>query len=151
MQSRKLYIKPYLQKLHEREKQITNELLRAQIADYRSFISELVNLGKIMSKQFYVVVPYDPLSNKKKGFWSRASELANPVKIIKLKEDRFTKRKRELDMRVRQVQSGLSSMSLEVVRLDTQSLIELFYSTLNPDIAYSEVLAPVDKLRVERN
>lgn len=148
MQSRQMHIKPYLKKLLERERQIANELLRAQIADYRSFISELVSLGKIMSKQFYVVVPYDPLSNKKKNFWSRATEVFNPAKTVKLKEERFLKRKRDLDMRVRHVQSGLMSMNLDVVRLDTQSLIELFYSTYNPDIAFSQVLAPVDKLQV---
>lgn len=149
IQSRQLYIKPYLAKLLEQERAQTNELLRAQIADYRSFVAELVSLGKIMSKQFYVVVPYDPLSNKKRGFWSRSSEVINPAKTVKLKESRFEQRKHDLDMRVRQIESGLASMNLEVVRLDTQSLIELFYSTYNPDIAFSEHLGPVNQLQVE--
>lgn len=149
IQSRQLYIKPYLAKLLEQERAQTNELLRAQIADYRSFVAELVSLGKIMSKQFYVVVPYDPLSNKKRGFWSRSSEVINPAKTVKLKESRFEQRKHDLDMRVRQIESGLASMNLEVVRLDTQSPIELFYSTYNPDIAFSEHLGPVNQLQVE--
>ena len=72
IQSRELYIKPYLDDLAKHEHEQTNELLRTQIADYRSFVSELVELGQITSKQFYVVVPYDPLSNKKRSFWSRA-------------------------------------------------------------------------------
>src|SRR3989338_2618300 len=55
VQSRQLYIKPYLEKLLKKEQQQTNELLRVQIADYRSFVSELVSMGKIMSKQFFVV------------------------------------------------------------------------------------------------
>ena len=149
VQSRQLYIKPYLEKLLKQEREQANELLRAQIADYRSFVSELVSLGKIMSKQFFVVVPYDPLSNKKRGFWSRIGEVAHPAVTVKLKEERFLQRKHDLDMRVRQIESGLASMNLEVVRLDTQSLIEVFYSTYNPDIAFSEHLAPVDQLRVE--
>ncbi len=149
IQSRQLYIKPYLQNLLQKEREQTNELLRAQIADYRSFVSEMVSLGKIMSKQFFVVVPYDPLSNKKRSFWSRAAEMVNPVKIVKLKENRFLQRKKDLDMRVRQVESGLASMGLEVARLDTQSLIELLYSTYNPDVAFSQYLSPVDQLRVE--
>jgi len=85
VQSRQLYIKPYLENLLKKEREQTNELLRAQIADYRSFISELVSLGKIMSKQFFVVVPYDPLSNKSRGFWSRAGEVINPSTTVKLK------------------------------------------------------------------
>jgi type IV secretory pathway VirB4 component len=149
IQSRQLYIKPYLQNLLQKEREQTNELLRTQIADYRSFVSELVSMGKIMSKQFFVVVPYDPLSNKKRSFWSRASEVINPVKIVRLKEERFKQRKSDLDMRVRLVESGLSSMGLEVARLDTQSLIELLYSTYNPDVAFSQYLSPVDQLRVE--
>lgn len=149
VQSRQLYIKPYLEKLLKQEREQANELLRAQTADYRSFISELVSLGKIMSKQFFVVVPYDPLSNKNRGFWSRAGEIINPTGTVKLKEDRFQQRKHDLNTRLRQIESGLTSMNLEVVRLDTQSLIELFYSTYNPDIAFSEHLGPINQLQVE--
>lgn len=149
IQSRELYIKPYLDRLTKREREQDNELLRAQIADYRSFVSELVRLGSITSKQFYAVVPYDPLSNRKKSFWARLKDVANPVGLIRLKEDRFLTRKNDLDLRVRQVVSGLSSMGLEVVRLDTQSLIELFYATYNPDIALSEHLPSLDKIQVE--
>jgi len=149
VQSRQLYIKPYLDKLIQKEREQTNELLRAQIADYRSFIAELVSLGKIMSKHFFVVVPYDPLSNKKKSFWARASEVFNPAMLVRLKEERFNKRKKELDMRVRQIDNGLRGMNMEIVRLDTQSLIELFYSTYNPDIAFTEYLAPLNNLQVE--
>jgi type IV secretory pathway VirB4 component len=149
IQSRRLYIKPYLEKLVKQEREQTNELLRAQIADYRSFVNELVGLGEIMSKQFYVVVPYDPVSNKQKSFWSRVSEVANPVKGVKLKGDRFTKRKYDLDMRVREVMSGLTSMGLAVAQLDTQALIELYYSTYNPDIALVEHLPAVKDIRVE--
>jgi len=149
IQSRELYIQPYLQDLLKREREQTNELLRAQIADYRSFITELVEMGEIMSKNFYVVVPYDPLSNKQKSFWSRFSEVLNPVTTVKLKSERFAKRKYDLDQRVRQVESGLRSIGLEVVRLDTQSLVEVLYSTYNPDIALTERLAPLNEMKLE--
>ena len=149
IQSRQLNIKPYLEKLSQKEREQPNELLRMQIADYRSFVAELVSLGKIMSKNFYIVVPFDPLSNKKRGFWSRASEVLNPAVTVRLNEERFMKRKYDLDMRVRQIEAGLTSMGLETVRLDTQSLIELFYSTYNPDIALSEPLAPVANFNLE--
>lgn len=150
IQSRELYIKPYLEKLVKQEKEQANELLRAQIADYRSFVAELVDMGSIMSKQFFVIVPYDPISNKKKSFWSRLTEVINPAVTVKLKEEKFLKRKYDLDMRVRQVESGLSGMGLEVVRLDTQSLVELFFSTYNPDIALSEHLPPLQNIQVEQ-
>lgn len=149
IQSRQLNIKPYLEKLVQKEREQPNELLRMQTADYRSFVAELVSMGKIMSKNFYVVVPYDPLTNKKRGFWSRAAEVVNPAVTVRLKEERFMKRKYDLDMRVRQIEAGLTGMGLEVVRLDTQSLIELFYTTYNPDIALLEPLAPVEEFNLE--
>lgn len=149
IQSRELYIKPYLQDLLKREREQTNELLRAQIADYRSFVTELVEMGEIMSKNFYVVVPYDPLSNKQKSFWSRFSEVFNPIATVKLKAERFAKRKYDMDQRVRQVESGLRSIGLEVVRLDTQSLVEVLYSTYNQDIALTERLVPLNEMKLE--
>src|SRR3989339_1535462 len=149
MQSRRLQIKPYLDRLLKQEREQTNELLRTQIADYRSFVSQLVELGQITSKQFYVVVPYDPLSNKKRSFWSRAQEVLNPISAVKLKDEKFLQRKYDLDQRVRLVESGLSSMGLEVKRLDTQTLIELYFSSYNPDIALSEHLPEINKIQVE--
>jgi len=149
IQSRELYIKPYLDDLYKKEKEQANELLRTQIADYRSFVTELVEMGEIMSKNFYVIVPYDPLSNKQKGFFSRLSEVLTPAVTVKLKAERFTKRKYDLDQRVRQVESGLKSIGLEVVRLDTQSLVEILYSTYNPDIALTERIPELDQVRIE--
>jgi hypothetical protein len=149
IQSRKLQIKPYLESLAEIERTQTNELLATQIADYRSFITELVEIGQIMTKKFYVVVPYDPLSNKKKTFWSRTKELFSSRSAIKLKEKKFQERKAALDSRVRQTVSNLESMSLEVVQLDTQSLIELYYSSYNPDLAFAEQLGNITDIRID--
>lgn len=148
IQSRQLQIKPYLDKLLSIERQQNNELLRVQIADYRSFVSQLVDLGEIMSKRFYVVVPYDPLSNKNKSFWSRLGEVVNPAGAVKLKGEKFMKRKYELDQRVRQIESGLSSMGLTVARLDTQSLIEVYYGTYNTDIALTEPMPNQEQMEV---
>jgi len=149
VQSRRLQIKPYLEKLIAREKIQSNELLRVQTADYRSFIEELVDIGKIMTKKYYVIVPYDPLSNKKKSFWARFKEVLKPALSLHLKDERFRQRKEDLDLRVRQVSAGLEGIGLQVAQLDTQSLIELYYNTYNPDISFAEQLGDIDKLQIE--
>ena len=149
VQSRRLQIKPYLEKLVEREKVQSNELLRVQTADYRAFIEELVDIGKIMTKKYYVIVPYDPLSNKKKSFWARFKEVLKPAISLRLKDERFKQRKEDLDLRVRQVSSGLEGIGLQVAQLDTQSLIELYYNTYNPDISFAEQLGDIAKLQLE--
>ncbi len=149
IQSRQLQIKPYLAKLVHLEKEQKNELMRVQIADYRAFVEELVDIGQIMTKKFYIVVPYDPLSNKKKGFFSRFKEILKPAFTLHLKEERFQKRKSELEVRVRQVMSGIQSMSIDAVELDTQALIELYYMTYNPDIAFAESLGDVETIQLD--
>lgn len=149
VQSRQLQIKPYMEKLREVERQQANELLRVQTADYRAFVEELVQMGQIMTKKFYVIVPYDPMSNKRKSFFARFKEVLKPALTVRLKEKRFAERRADLDTRVRQVMQGLEGMSLQTVQLDTQALIELYYSTYNPDIAFAEQLQPVEQLQVE--
>lgn len=149
VQSRRLNIQGYLDQLYQQEQAQPNELLRVQIADYRAFIKELVDIGQIMTKRFYVVVPMNPLGDKKEGFFTRLKEIFRPASTIKLKDKDFQKRKENLDLRVRQVQQGLNSMSLNAIRLDTQALIELYYNTYNPDTAFSEELSPITDIQVD--
>ncbi len=149
VQSRKLNIDEYLRRLAESEKAQTSDLLRLQIADYRKFVSELVELGDIMSKRFLMVVPYDPVSNKQKGFFARLRELFTPALVVRLKGEKFLERKNELVQRASRVQSGLKSMGLETVMLDTQSLVELYYNVYNPDLAEVQKLVDVGKIQIE--
>lgn len=151
VQSRKLNIQGYLDKLADIEKTQTNDLLRMQVNQYRQFIGELVELGEIMNKRFFVVVPYDPVSDTKRNFFSRLKSAITPSSIVKLSEDRFKKQRHELLQRVDHVISGLNSMGLEAVVLDTQSLIELYYNTYNPVEADLAPLAKMEELQIDMN
>lgn len=149
IQSRPFNITPYLENLKKLRLQQRNELLRAQMADYIDFVSELVELGQIMNRRFYVVVPYNPLGDKKRGFFHRLSDLFSaPSKII-FREQKFQKYRQLLYQRVDQVISNLSSLSIRAVPLDTQSLIELCYNTYNPQISANQSLDKIENLRIE--
>lgn len=150
IQSRELDIDNYLQYLKDKEKEQTNKLLKVQTADYVEYIKELTSLGKIMNKRFYVVVPYDPLTDKHKGFFSLIGEAMRPATIIKLKEKTFRQYQDMLDRRIESVSGGLESMGVAVARLDTQSLIELYYKSYNPETSKNQNLVDLDKLRVEK-
>ncbi|MBF8280840.1 MAG: hypothetical protein HW383_613 [Candidatus Magasanikbacteria bacterium] len=149
--SRRLDIEPYLNRLAEKEKKQTNELLRVQIADYRAFVAELVKLGEIMTKRFYVAVPYDPVTGSKKSFWQRFQEIFKAASSVRLKEERFRTLKGELDTRIGQVAGQLTGMGIDNVRLDTQGLIELYYTVYNPDTFMSQKMAPVQELHLEES
>ncbi|MEI6529537.1 MAG: hypothetical protein WCN88_04035 [Candidatus Falkowbacteria bacterium] len=150
IQSRELDIDNYLQYLKEKEKEQTNKLLKVQTADYIEYIKELTSLGKIMNKRFYIIVPYNPLSDKRKGFFSLISEALKPATIIKLKEKTFREYQEMLERRNESVIGGLESMGVAVARLDTQSLIELYYKTYNPETSKNQALVDLDKIRVEK-
>ncbi len=149
IQSRFLNIDKYLEKLLNLEKEQTNELLRLQIADYRNFLCELLELGQIMTKKFYVVVPFLGLKKIKKKFWERLSEIFKPAVTVAMSKKKFIRYREELFKRVDLVASGLSSIGLKVVQLDTQSLIELFYNTYNPETASAQKMTDVNNLRIE--
>lgn len=149
IQSRKMNIDNYLFALSEQEKTISNELLRAQIRDYQSFIKELVDLGEIMQKRFYVIVPYDPVSDKRRGFFAQLSDALSPATIVKLNEKKFKERRDALMQRVNLIQNGLNGMNLQSVLLDTQGLIELYYTVYNPEVFDTQKLTELGKLRVE--
>jgi len=71
IQSRELNIDNYISFLRQKEKEQTNELLKLQTTEYIQYITELISLGKIMNKKFFVVVSYNPLSNKQRGFFRK--------------------------------------------------------------------------------
>ncbi|NCN22504.1 hypothetical protein GW934_03375 [Candidatus Falkowbacteria bacterium] len=150
IQSRELDIDNYLEYLKVKEKEQTNRLLKVQTADYIEYIKELTSLGKIMNKRFFVVVPYSALSDKRKGFFSLLGEALRPATILKLKEKTFRNYQEMLDRRVESVVGGLESMGVATNRLDTQSLIELYYKTYNPESSKNQNLPDLDKMRVER-
>lgn len=149
IQSRRMNIESYMTALADQEKKTMNDLLRAQIADYRTFVAELVELGQIMQKRFYLVLQYDPLTNKRKNFWTRLSESLSPAASAQLNQKQLSDRIEQLSRRTEVLQSELNSMSLNSVRLDTQSLIELYYNVYNPDVFEEEKLADVNEIQIE--
>ncbi|MFH0928425.1 MAG: hypothetical protein V1821_03050 [bacterium] len=149
IQSRRMNIDNYLDRLQATKDTQTNELLKAQISDYVSFIKELVQYGDIMSKKFYVVVSYNPLSDKRKGFFERVREVFTPASSIRLQDKVFIERKGILMSRVGHVQTGLGSMSVQGVVLDTQSLIELYYNAYNPETSETQKLGALELIQAE--
>ncbi|MFH1233971.1 MAG: hypothetical protein V1649_05010 [Patescibacteria group bacterium] len=148
IQSRELNIDNYINNLKQKEKEQTNELLKMQTAEYIQYINELISMGKIMNKRFYVTVLYNPMSDKQKGFFSKLFELFRPVDLIKMKEEKFLQRRIELTRRADNTIGGLASMGINAVVLDTQSLIELFYNTYNPETSASQKLVDVGQLNI---
>ncbi len=131
VQSRKLNITGYLEKLEDLEKKQMNELLKVQTGEYRKFIEELIKGGSIMSKNFYIVVPYSILETK--GI-STAKKLKKTT-IPSLTQEEFQRCKNQLWQRLEFLGLGLRRCGLTTVPLATPELIELFWSLFHPQEA----------------
>ena len=148
IQSRELNIDSYLHMLDERQKVQTNELLKIQTNEYIHYITELVSMSKIMTKRFYIVIPYNPLADKEKSLSSKLLDVLRPATVIRMKEEKFLKNKAELDRLVENVMGGLTSAGLHSVQLDTQGLIELYYNSYNPGTSSLQKMTDVNNLRI---
>jgi len=149
IQSRQLDLEQYLNYLKEAESKQTNDLLKMQMAEYRQYITELVAMGNIMTKRFFVIVPYEQFRAKARGFFQRVGDVISPTSVVGLNQKQFAQRHKDLYTIVEKILSGLASMSLRAEALDTQSLIELFYNTYNPAVSPREKLEDVNKLMME--
>lgn len=149
IQSRQLDLEAYINYLKESEIKQTNDLLKMQMAEYRGYITELVQMNDIMTKRFYVVVPFEPFNTKTRGFWQRAGDVLSPTGAVSLNEKYFRQRQKSLYVIIDRVMSGLSSMGLRAQILDTQSLIEVFYNTYNPTVAKNEKMQDINKLMMD--
>src|SRR5579872_3648018 len=60
VESRELDIRPYIALLEERLAAELDDLMKIQIREYIAFIKDFTSRANIMSKNFFIVVPYDP-------------------------------------------------------------------------------------------
>ncbi len=140
--SRRYDVKPYLKTLEERRKIEQNSLLKNQITDYINFIDELVHVSDIMSKKFYIVVPFYPIEAQRQSFLERLSATFNPERVIFEEREKFETYKSQLFQRVEEVRVSLMSTGVRVVPLNTQELIELFYNFYNSsEFEYVSILS----------
>lgn len=149
VQSRQMNIDNYLNDLQERARVQTNELLKIQTQDYISFVKEIISLGHIMTKRFYVIIPFDPTGVSRPGFFKRLMSVFTPTRVITLREKAFTQARASLEKRVDNIMTGLVSLGLAVARLDTQALIEFFYATYNPEVSQVQKFGNIEELQVE--
>lgn len=142
-QSRTLDLDKYLQELEDVAKTQSNSLLQTQTNEYIGFVRELIGVANIMSKTFYVIVPYEvaPISA---GWFARLFGQRSPT----LTQQRFADLKSKILERTNVISTGLASLGLNNIQLNTQEVIELFYSIYNPDVSRRQKLFSVSNVDV---
>ena len=135
IESRKLDIRPYIALLEARLSQELDELMKLQIREYIAFIKDFTERANIMSKNFFIVVPYEPALVSRGG--GAGGVLGSIFGVSNagsgpMSDEVFEQYRSQLEQRVGLVEQGIVRTGVRVVPLGTEEIIELFYKLFNP-------------------
>ena len=132
VESRALDIRPYLALLEERYIAELDDLMKIQIREYVGFIKDFTERANIMTKSFFIVVPYDPALIVRGGSIISSILPGARAASTALSDEQFEQYRTQLEQRIAVVEQGLVRTSVRVVKLGTEEVIELFYKLFNP-------------------
>jgi hypothetical protein len=135
-------ITSYIGRLKEVEDKQTNPMLKDRIASYKRFIEETVKKNDVLSKMFYIAIPFSTLELGIKEASGQLVSSFNPLNKIKkdqglpfTKEYIIEKAKANLEPKKDHLIRLFSRLGLEIRPLDTKELIQLFYKIYNDETA----------------
>lgn len=138
IQSKRLDIRPYIKMLEEREKAQLIDSMKIQVHEYIGFIKEFTGRTNIMSKNFFIIVPYSggvkmPSGQGAGGLLGGLMGGKKEKKPMTASETQsFEEARIQLEQRVSIVEQGLSRCDIRTTRLGTEEITELFYKKFNP-------------------
>lgn len=134
VQSRKYDIRPYLLTLEKRMKEQTEPLLKIQTREYMSFIRSFTEQVNIMTKNFFIVVPYDTsiIKSTNNPFSTIFGSKKNKEELAASDKMDFEEKRSQLDQRISVIEEGLGRINVRTQTLGTEEVVELFYKIFNP-------------------
>ncbi len=109
IRTREIDMDKYLEELTERLDGEAEPVYRKQLKNYDEFIRSLITTNKILTRHFYVVIPY--------GASSKAD---------------FELIKEQLNQKVDIVSKGMTRLGMHTKQLSSLEVLDLFYSFYNP-------------------
>lgn len=133
VQSRRLDIRPYLLLLDNRMKVQNEPLLKLQTKEYIDFIKNFTETVSIMTKNFFIIVPYSQVSLRTdKGILDNLFKKKNKEEQLKIDKMNFEEKRSQLEQRVSVIQQGLARCGVKSAMLGTEEVVEVFYKVFNP-------------------
>ncbi|MDO8752119.1 MAG: hypothetical protein Q7J22_01000, partial [Candidatus Wolfebacteria bacterium] len=111
--------------------------------DYVEFVRSFVQDNPIITKSFFVVVPYDTpaISSPKRGLINLFKGSRTPGETETDKRVEREKQLFQLSQRVDEVTMGLEGIGVHVEPLEDEEVTELFYNLYNPELVEKEDVA----------
>jgi len=133
IQSRELDIRPYISLLEGRYKNELGDLMKIQIREYIQFIKNFVDQTSIMTKTFFVVIPFSPsATNSENGVLNQFIQKREPPASANANKDHFEENRTQLEQRIGSISQGLTRCGIRSIQLGTEEIVELYYKTFNP-------------------
>ena len=103
-----------------------------------------------MSKTFFITIPFSVGQSKKEGTLEKLLKgFKGATSGRTMSDGEFDHNKSQLFQRVEQVGLGLRGMGLRVVPLQTQELLELYYTYYNPKASRNQRLRNLGQIHIE--
>jgi hypothetical protein len=134
IESRRLDIRPYLLLLENRMKIQNEPLMKLQTKEYMEFIRNFTESVNIMTKSFFIVVPYSEntfVPSNNNILDNLFKKKSNEEKKLAEKID-FEEKRSQLEQRVSIIQQGLNRCGIKSAQLGTEEAVEVFYKVFNP-------------------
>lgn len=112
IRTREIDMDKYLEELTERLDGEAEPVYRQQLTNYDTFIRSLITTNKILTRHFYLVIPY--VATNKADF-----------ELIK----------EQLNLKVDIVSKGMTRLGMHTKQLSSLEVLDLFYSFYNPSQA----------------
>ena len=112
IRTREIDMDKYLEDLQDRRKDEKEEIYRDQLKNYNEFIRTLIADNKILTRHFYIVVPYQPTDKNEKADFDLVEE--------------------QLRLRLDIVSKGIAKLGMHTFQIDSLKVLDLFYSFYSP-------------------
>ena len=112
IRTREIDMDKYLEDLQDRRKDEKEEIYRDQLKNYNEFIRTLIADNKILTRHFYIVVPYQPTDKNEMADFDLVEE--------------------QLRLRLDIVSKGIAKLGMHTFQIDSLKVLDLFYSFYSP-------------------
>lgn len=112
IRTREIDMDKYLEDLQDRRRDEKEEIYRDQLKNYNEFIRTLIADNKILTRHFYIVVPYQPTDKNEKADFELVEE--------------------QLRLRLDIVSKGMAKLGMHTFHIDSLKVLDLFYSFYSP-------------------
>lgn len=151
-QSRIVDISEYLSSLEKLKQNSKSKFAQNQLEYYSNFLVDLIKNRSILTKKFYLIIPYDPEvegkkkaeKDKKKDKKNKKEQNTKEENDVYKEEMNFEKARKQLYIRATMIERSFRRFEISPKILKDNELLELFYTAYNKDRSVYQPLKDKD-------